>query len=137
NFARLIEKYGQPLVGEGPRKQEPCELVVLPLGKLGGREPNYHSDLDVVVLYEAEGSTHHAPWSTRTNTTTNQHFFSELGQKIVKDVNSLGPYGRLYELDLRLRPTGRSGALAVSFDEFARYFREGQGRLWERQALCK
>lgn len=137
NFARLIEKYGQPLIGEGPRKNEPCELVVLALGKLGGREPNYHSDLDVVFLYEAEGSTHHAPWSTRTNTTTNQHFFSELGQKIVKDVNSLGPYGRLYELDLRLRPTGRSGALAVSFDEFARYFREGQGRLWERQALCK
>jgi glutamate-ammonia-ligase adenylyltransferase len=49
----------------------------------------------------------------------------------------LGPYGRLYEVDARLRPTGRSGALAVSFDAFARYFAAGPAQLWERQALCK
>jgi glutamate-ammonia-ligase adenylyltransferase len=134
---RLVEKFGYPTVGEGPRKGEPCELIILALGKLGGREPNYHSDLDVIFLYEAEGPTQRPPRARRTLTTTNQHFFTELGQRIIKDMNSLGPYGRLYELDPRLRPTGRSGALAVSIEEFSRYFREGQGRLWERQALCK
>src|SRR4029078_6992587 len=46
-------------------------------------------------------------------------------------------FGRLYEVDARLRPTGKSGALAVSFDAFARYFAEGPAQLWERQALCK
>ncbi|HVC94141.1 MAG TPA: hypothetical protein VND64_10650, partial [Pirellulales bacterium] len=70
-------------------------------------------------------------------TTNNQHFFSELGQRIVKIASRLGPYGKLYEVDLRLRPTGRSGALATTFGEFARYFAEGQGQLWERQALTK
>ena len=49
----------------------------------------------------------------------------------------MGPYGRLYELDSRLRPTGKSGLLAVSLDELERYFTEGRGQLWERQALCK
>lgn len=137
SYDRLIDKYGQPTIGDGPRAGQPCELIILALGKLGGREPNYHSDLDVVFLYEAEGSTEPASRARRGNTTTNQHFFSELGQRIIRDVNSLGPYGRLFELDPRLRPTGRSGALAVSLEEFSRYFREGQGQLWERQALCK
>ena len=97
--------------GEGRR----CELVILAMGKLGGREPNYHSDLDVVFLYEADGSTQ--PVSSARNatqTTTNQHFFSELAQRIIKQVNRIGPLGRLYEVDARLRPTGKSGMLAVS-----------------------
>jgi [glutamine synthetase] adenylyltransferase / [glutamine synthetase]-adenylyl-L-tyrosine phosphorylase len=49
----------------------------------------------------------------------------------------LGPYGRLYEIDPRLRPTGKSGPLATSLAEFGRYFTSGEGQLWERQALCK
>ena len=73
----------------------------------------------------------------RDATTTNQHFFSELGQRIIKVATQLGPYGRLYQIDPRLRPTGKSGPLAVSLAEFSRYFAEGQGQLWERQALCK
>ncbi len=51
--------------------------------------------------------------------------------------SQLGPYGRLYEIDPRLRPTGRSGILATSLAEFVRYFAEGSGQLWERQALCR
>jgi glutamate-ammonia-ligase adenylyltransferase len=107
------------------------------MGKLGGREPNYHSDLDVVFLYEGEGSTRPPVRSRSGQSTTNQHFFTQLGQKIIKTISQMGPHGRLYEMDARLRPTGRSGALAVSLDEFVRYFAEGQGQLWERQALCK
>ena len=52
-------------------------------------------------------------------------------------MSHLSPYGRLYEVDARLRPTGKSGLLAVPIDSFARYFSEGRGQLWERQSLCK
>ena len=133
---RLAARFGRPLVGDGPRAGEPCEMVILALGKFGGREMNYHSDLDLIFLYEAEGNTFAAPGSA-VEKTSNRHFFSELGQRIIKAAGRTNGFGRLYEVDVRLRPTGRSGALAVSCDEFARYFAGGGGQLWERQALCK
>jgi len=141
-YLRLEEKYGQPSIGKDAagsdgREGEPCELIILAMGKMGGREPNYHSDMDIVFLFEADGHTRPIRPSQRSRVTTNQHFFSELGQRIIKAVNHSGPLGRLYELDPRLRPTGRSGALAISLAEFARYYAQGHGRLWERQALCK
>jgi glutamate-ammonia-ligase adenylyltransferase len=145
---KLIDKLGQPTIGPLPQRDGPAppwsprpeevgmgsELIVLALGKLGGREPNYHSDLDLVFLYEAEGST--IP-GRRGSSTSNSHFFSELGQRIIKAANQFGPHGRLYEVDPRLRPTGRSGALAMPLSAFVRYFQSGEGQLWERLALCK
>ncbi|HOM18184.1 MAG TPA: hypothetical protein PLQ00_12710, partial [Thermoguttaceae bacterium] len=102
---------------------------------LGGREMSYSSDLDVIFLYEAEGQTQPPPG--KREKTSNQHFFSELVRRIIQTTTASGPYGRLYEMDPRLRPTGRSGTLACSLDEFLRYYREGQAELWERQALCR
>ena len=131
-YDRLAVKHGRPMTGD-----RPCRLIVMALGKLGGREPNYHSDLDIVFLYEGEGNTRHVHASRDDGTTTNQHFFGQLGARIIKVVNALGPLGRLYELDARLRPTGKSGSLAVSLAGLARYFNRGQAQLWERQALCK
>ena len=136
-YARLTEKYGTPRIAEGENAGKPSELIILALGKLGGQEPNYHSDLDVVFLYDHEGMTAHATRGGRTSTTSNQHFFSELGQRIIKVTSHLGPFGRLYEVDPRLRPSGRSGALVMPIEEFRRYFASGEGQLWERQALCK
>jgi glutamate-ammonia-ligase adenylyltransferase len=135
-YARLTEKYGQPTIAEGELAGQTSELVILALGKLGGREPNYHSDLDIIFLYDHEGSTVHARRGGRTTTTSNQHFFSELSQKIIKLTSHLGPFGRLYEVDPRLRPSGRSGTLVMPVAEFRRYFASGEGQLWERQALC-
>jgi glutamate-ammonia-ligase adenylyltransferase len=155
-IAKLIEKRGEPRIGEptsvpltdgelppwwkwhpgAERIGETCEFIVLALGKLGGREPNYHSDLDLVFLYEADGQTYASRRSTIQNT-SNNHFFSELGQRIIKRMAHFGPFGRLYEVDPRLRPTGRSGSLALSLSGFVRYFYEGGGQLWERQSLCK
>ena len=123
------------------REGEECGLVILALGKLGGSEPNYHSDLDVVFLYEAEGRTFHTSRSgekiTSSATTSNNHYFSELGQRIITHASRIGPFGRLYEVDARLRPTGKSGSLAMPVDGFLRYFKSGSADLWERQALCK
>ena len=126
-LARLVERFGRPMAGgvqpdvgvqplgcEGETLQaeawtptdQPSDLVLLAMGKFGGAELNYHSDLDLIFLYEAEGET--AARSRRGGaSTSNQHFFSELGQRIIKATTHLGPYGRLYELDARLRPTGR------------------------------
>jgi [glutamine synthetase] adenylyltransferase / [glutamine synthetase]-adenylyl-L-tyrosine phosphorylase len=153
-YVKLVDKYGFPKIGRptgedlaneisrrfwdrfAEREGDSCEPVVLALGKLGGREPNYHSDLDLIFLFEAGG---HTTGRNRESNggTINSHFFSEFGQRLIRVSNQLGPFGRLYEVDARLRPTGKSGALAVSFDAFARYFAEGPAQLWERQALCK
>ncbi len=153
-YVKLVEKYGFPTIGRpsdedlanditriywqrfADREGDTCEPVVLALGKLGGREPNYHSDLDLIFLYEAGGQTRGRNHQGGAGT-VNSHFFSEFGQRLIRVTNHLGPHGRLYEVDARLRPTGKSGALAVSFDAFARYFAEGPAQLWERQALCK
>ena len=97
------------------------------MGKFGGREMNYHSDLDIVFLYEADGQTAFDFGRAAGRSTSNQHFFSELGQRIIKTASRLSPHGRLYEVDARLRPTGKSGALATSLAEFSRYFAEGHG----------
>ena len=181
-YSKLVDKYGVPTIARptdeelasettrrfwdhfAAREGDTAEPVVLALGKLGGREPNYHSDLDLIFLYEAGGQTtgrsreaSAPPSPPRGGTgggasalpsplrggagggvaTVNSHFFSEFGQRLIRVASHLGPHGRLYEVDARLRPTGRSGALAVSFDAFARYFSEGPAQLWERQALCK
>ncbi|MCA9103068.1 MAG: bifunctional [glutamate--ammonia ligase]-adenylyl-L-tyrosine phosphorylase/[glutamate--ammonia-ligase] adenylyltransferase [Planctomycetales bacterium] len=136
-YASLIKKFGVPTIADGPRAGQPSEFVILALGKFGGREMNYMSDLDIVFLYEDDGRTVPRRARAAVQETNNQHFFSELGQRIIKTASRLGPYGRLYEVDPRLRPTGRSGALAVSISAFRDYFLSGSGRLWERQALCK
>jgi glutamate-ammonia-ligase adenylyltransferase len=136
-YQKLIAKFGRPQIGDGPRAGEPCDMAILALGKFGGREMNYHSDLDIVFLYEADGQTafDFGQWSARS--TSNQHFFSELGQRIIKTAGRLSAQGRLYEVDARLRPTGKSGSLAMTMGEFSRYYAAGSGQLWERQALCK
>ncbi len=135
---QVIDRCWQQLVprlGVPQHQREECPWIVLAMGKFGGREMNYHSDVDLVFLYAGEGNTR--PATRGGNSTTNQHFFSELGSRVIKTMTYLGPYGRLYEVDARLRPTGRSGALATSLEEFRRYFQRGEGQLWERQALCR
>jgi [glutamine synthetase] adenylyltransferase / [glutamine synthetase]-adenylyl-L-tyrosine phosphorylase len=136
-YARLTAKLGEPTIAEGDDAGRASELIIVAMGKFGGRELNYYSDLDLIFLYEADGATVQARRTRRDTSTNNQHFFSELAQRIIKAASQLGPYGRLYEVDPRLRPTGKSGALATSLAEFSRYFSSAQGQLWERQALCK
>ena len=134
-YESLAARYGDPICGDQLGSGKVCEFVILALGKLGGREPNYHSDLDIVFLYGSDGST--CPRGKHGESTSNHHFFGQLSQRIIKVLSQLGSNGRLYEVDTRLRPNGKSAVLAVSLREFQRYFHEGRGQLWERQALCK
>jgi len=132
---RMLSRWGQPLVEGGPRDGKDCRMAIVALGKLGSRELNYHSDLDVIFLYEADGRTDAS--EEEAERTTNMHFFSELAQRIIRAASKTGPYGRLYSVDPRLRPAGSSGSIALPLAEFERYFASGEGQLWERQALTR
>ena len=135
-YQLMLKKHARPERLE-PALQAVCPLVIIGLGKLGGREPNYHSDLDVIFLYDSNERARAQFESNLKDGTTSQFFFSELAAEITQFVTHSPGHGRLFEIDSRLRPTGKSGSLAVSMDEFQRYFKSGQGQLWERQALCK
>jgi glutamate-ammonia-ligase adenylyltransferase len=135
-LAALIAKFGQPTHGPGPFEGSPCRLAILGLGKLGGREPNYHSNLEVAFLYEAEGTTSAAPRS-RQERTTNSHFFTRLAQRVLKELSQLTPQGRLYNVDVVLRPIGVGGALALPHADFANHFLGCGAPLWQWQTLCQ
>lgn len=128
----LASQYGDPVDDLG----NAAELLTLGLGKLGGREPNYHSDLDAIFLYTANGETQRRIGGHRA-TLTNQQFFNQLTQRVISRINHSGPTGRLYELDSRLRDTGEEGVWAMTIEEFLRRFRQGTAPLWQRLALCK
>jgi glutamate-ammonia-ligase adenylyltransferase len=142
----LVRRYGMPAV---EATGQPCRFAILALGKLGAREMNYHSDLDLMMIYEGDGRTGPPPGASRNarfEWTDNFHFFTELAQKLIKALSHLGPMGRLYQVDMRLRPTGKSGSLVLPLSEFRRYFTaggdspahpEGGAQLWERQALTR
>ncbi|HEY8505307.1 MAG TPA: DUF294 nucleotidyltransferase-like domain-containing protein, partial [Gemmataceae bacterium] len=99
---RLARRWGAP----------PCRYAVLGLGKLGGREMSYHSDLDLLILYEGDGAG--------AGGTDPAEYFAELTRRAIKAASQMGPLGRLYEVDMRLRPAGKSGELALSLAEFRR-----------------
>ncbi|MEL7267919.1 MAG: hypothetical protein AAFP69_24345, partial [Planctomycetota bacterium] len=149
---QLASQYGDPVDAAG----NPTQLVVLGLGRLGGREPNYHSDLDVMFLYSDDGNTQRRVGGPR-QTTTNQHFFAELKQHVLQQFAAVrhaggrhlsvgNPAGglsgshagnALYDMDASIRPRNAVGVEAISIAEFARYFSSGLVPLWQRFALCK
>ena len=108
-------------------------MVVLGMGKFGGREMNYHSDLDIVFLFEADGQTV-GEWQPGY---FQPAFLQRAGTADHQDGQPPGRVRQALRSGCPPAPTGKSGALAVSRQEFTRYFAEGAGQLWERQALCK
>src|SRR5262249_27341858 len=136
----LVKRFGLPYLTEGERAGQASRFALLGLGKLGGRELSYHSDLDLILVYEGDGRTGPPPGATRFDRfelTDTFHFFTELAQRIIKATSFLGPMGRLYQVDMRLRPTGKSGSLVTPLSEFRRYYAEGGAQLWERQSLTR
>jgi glutamate-ammonia-ligase adenylyltransferase len=109
---------------------EPATLAILAMGKLGGRELGYASDLDVVFVYSADGHTDGA------RSIDNLTYMTRLAQRLMSGLHTMHPGGRLYELDTRLRPSGSQGLLVSSLQAWHNYHRDG-AQLWERQALIK
>lgn len=108
----------------------PATLAILALGKLGGRELGYASDLDVIFVYSADGQT------DGPRVIDNVTYMSRLAQRLMGALHAMHPGGRLYELDTRLRPSGSQGLLVSTLQAWHNYHR-GRARLWERQALIK
>lgn len=126
-------QFGDPVNDQG----QPVEMVALALGKLGGREPNYHSDLDVIFLFSDSGETRRRVGGHR-RTTTNDRFFNLVARQTFARINrDDGPNGRLYELDSRLRPLAETGPMAVTIGQFLQQFDHEAAPLWMRLALCK
>jgi glutamate-ammonia-ligase adenylyltransferase len=92
---------------------------------------SYHSDLDLSLVYDDD-----APTDSQASS-DNLTYFTELAQRVIRRLSQAGPMGRLYKVDMRLRPSGGSGSLATPLAEFARYFDSGAAQLWERQALTR
>ncbi|MFO0823048.1 MAG: bifunctional [glutamate--ammonia ligase]-adenylyl-L-tyrosine phosphorylase/[glutamate--ammonia-ligase] adenylyltransferase [Gemmataceae bacterium] len=122
-------RFGNPRFQPPSGLAVPCRYALMGLGKLGGREISYHSDLDLLLIYEADGTTDRGE--------SNAQFFTELTQKIIRTTSRMGPMGRLYAVDMRLRPTGKSGNLVLPLAEFQRYFNSPGCQLWERQSLSR
>jgi len=139
-YPPLVRRLGMPSLVDGPRQGKESRFVLLGLGKLGSAEMSYHSDLDLILIYEGDGRTVPPPGSSRWDTfelTDNFHFFSELARQIIRSASYMSPRGRLYQVDMRLRPTGKSGSLVLPLCEFERYYQQGDAQLWERQSLTR
>jgi len=123
----LAAQYGKPVSVDGGRKQK---LHVIAMGKLGGRELNVSSDIDLVFVYPEEGET------LGTRPLSNHEFFIRLARRLIALLNDMTADGYVFRVDMRLRPLGNDGPLACSFDMLENYF-VTQGREWERYAWIK
>lgn len=112
-------------------------MCVLGMGKLGGRELNFSSDIDLIFVYDAEGETTGRMDGTRRVAVISNHvFFTKMGEAIVKFLGERGPDGNFFRVDMRLRPEGQDGPLARSLESFITYL-NSQARDWERIAYLK
>ncbi|MDZ7868765.1 MAG: bifunctional [glutamate--ammonia ligase]-adenylyl-L-tyrosine phosphorylase/[glutamate--ammonia-ligase] adenylyltransferase [Rheinheimera sp.] len=126
-WQELTLQWGQPLDSAG----QVMPLLMLGMGKLGGGELNFSSDIDLIFVYPENGDT-----SGGRRSTENQQFYTKLGQKIILLLNQVTADGFVYRVDMRLRPFGDSGPLVLSFAAFEDYY-QAQGRDWERYAMLK
>ena len=122
----LSERFGEPLSAEGVTSQ----FIVLAMGKLGGGELNFSSDIDLVLLYSEPGSTN------GRREVSNEEYFRSLSQRFINLLDKKTAAGFVYRVDVRLRPFGNSGALALSTAGLENYLMQ-HGRNWERYAYLK
>jgi glutamate-ammonia-ligase adenylyltransferase len=111
-----------------PRHGRPCELLVLAMGKLGGQELNFSSDVDLVLLYPDPPDNADAQ--------ALEDYCRRLAQRLIKLLDEKTPDGFVYRVDTRLRPFGTAGPLALSVDALETYLMQ-HGRDWERYAYIK
>jgi [glutamine synthetase] adenylyltransferase / [glutamine synthetase]-adenylyl-L-tyrosine phosphorylase len=128
--AEVEKDFGNLLL---PGKQQPNRFVILGMGKLGGAELNFSSDIDVTFLYEEdEGESS----GGRKGKTASREFFTNVGKKIIHAMGQVTEDGFVFRIDLRLRPMGASGPLVQSVGSAMTYY-ESWGQCWERAALIK
>ncbi|MFT2092548.1 bifunctional [glutamate--ammonia ligase]-adenylyl-L-tyrosine phosphorylase/[glutamate--ammonia-ligase] adenylyltransferase [Paraglaciecola sp. 2405UD69-4] len=122
----LQTRFGTPM-GES----DALPMLILGMGKLGGYELNFSSDIDLIFSYPFQGHTQEGQKSIE-----HQQFFTKVAQKLIHALDQITADGQVYRVDMRLRPFGDSGPLVMHFDALEDYYQE-QGREWERYAMLK
>ena len=129
---KLEVAYGVPEAADSSGSRQRTYLTIISLGKLGGFELNYSSDVDLMFMYGGEGNTS----GGLEGTTTNADYFARLAQGILKTIMEMTSEGAVFRVDLRLRPQGSEGALATPVASALDYYRTN-AREWELQMLIK
>jgi glutamate-ammonia-ligase adenylyltransferase len=129
----LDNRYGAPLETDEKTRTRQAQFCIVALGKLGSKELNYASDIDLLFLYSNDGAT---SGRGARGAVTNREYFVKLAELVTKLVGGQGGEGAAYRVDLRLRPNGRVGALAISCAEAVGYYQK-TARSWERQVLIR
>ena len=129
HYRSLVARWGKPLDAQG----EALGMVVFAMGKFGGEELNFSSDIDLIFAYRNGGETVAVAGG---KTLDHERFFRRLAQKLIATLDTLTEEGFVYRVDMRLRPFGQSGPLALTFDALETYY-QLHGRDWERYAMMK
>ena len=129
-WRQMTRQFGVPSCGEGSELRA-VNICAVGYGKLGGMELGYSSDLDLVFLHDSQGERQE---TSGARPIPNQLFFARLAQRIVHLLTMHSAAGRLYEVDVRLRPSGKGGLLVTNIEAFADYQRT-EAWTWEHQAL--
>ena len=139
--ADLRRQYGVPMHQVRKGRWVETGFTVIGMGKLGGHELNYSSDVDLIYLYEAHGGETRAPKGGRASVPpgvgiSNEEYFEILARELTRVLSEPTREGYVFRVDLRLRAEGSIGQLARSLDEYQRYY-AARGQVWERLALLK
>jgi glutamate-ammonia-ligase adenylyltransferase len=129
-WKQITAQFGTPLCGDGTERR-PVRICAVGYGKLGGIELGYSSDLDLVFVHDSSGEKQETEAARPID---NQLFFVRLAQRIMHLLTMHSAAGRLYEVDVRLRPSGKGGLLVTNIQAFAEYQRQ-EAWTWEHQAL--
>jgi glutamate-ammonia-ligase adenylyltransferase len=132
-WQQLVQMHGAPMCGGGDESLRPAGVAAIGYGKLGGIELGYASDLDLVFLHDSEGEVQRTDGARPLD---NGVFFLRLGQRIVHLLTMHSAAGRLYEVDMRLRPSGKGGLMVTQIDAFHAY-QCTEAWTWEHQALLR
>lgn len=139
--ADLKRQYGVPMHPNRQRRWVETKFAVIGMGKLGGHELNYSSDVDLIYLYESHDGETRAPRGGRAAMPagvgiSNEEYFEILARELTRVLTEPTREGYVFRVDLRLRAEGTVGQLSRSLDEYKRYY-ETRGQVWERLALLK
>jgi len=134
-FGILVKRFGIPTRADG----QPSRFAVVALGKLGAREPNYHSDITLFYVYDSSGETRPLAVSRHHESISLEHFYHHLAQKVMQSVNRVGRAGRLYELRNWIVSSNQNTTVAWELDRFMSFMYETAGSpdsALARQQLC-
>ncbi len=134
----LDAEHGKPTFVDDAGEQRTCGFCVIGMGKLGGYELNFSSDIDLMYVYDSyEGQTTGAMCNDRWRAPISNHeYFVKLAQRLTNLIGGKGPDGQAFRVDLRLRPDGTQGQLALAVLAYEAYYTRF-GQTWEQMALLK